>query len=420
MKNESLSKLLGFAKKEPLVSISLAAALRGPCGGELLAALLGHGDEELRVVDAWAEVTVLKSRFDVLAVYERGTDLVPVAIEVKVTAGEGNDQLSRYLEVLETDQFHDKLGELLQPYGISAEVVGQPELLYLTAAPASHVKGGSVLRKDFGVWLETWESSGYDCDSRNLETAFFLDVLGFLGGELGKERKFLGGLGLDTKLTEFKQFQGEGFILGKHVEDRVLEVLLGRLDKHNESSGADPFDSYWKHRGSGKKELGCYRNAWSNESKILKGEFGFLIDQIFYIDIGKLLEPKPVWDVRARLQLEPYETEAGAKAKLTDTQWDALVRLRDTYRDLLETAAMPTFPDYKKQNYYLQRGATPVAFQADWTLGQIADALWETMEHLAEAMSEALEQLRLYAGPFQARPHPDHDRHMAFKTLSVE
>ena len=108
MKNESLSKLLGFAKKEPLVSISLAAALRGPCGGELLAALLGHGDEELRVVDAWAEVTVLKSRFDVLAVYERGTDLVPVAIEVKVTAGEGNDQLSRYLEVLETDQFHDK------------------------------------------------------------------------------------------------------------------------------------------------------------------------------------------------------------------------------------------------------------------------------------------------------------------------
>lgn len=52
------------------MSAIIAAALEGPQGDALPSSLLGASGDGLRVLAFESEVSVLKSRFDVLVVYE--------------------------------------------------------------------------------------------------------------------------------------------------------------------------------------------------------------------------------------------------------------------------------------------------------------------------------------------------------------
>lgn len=420
--DQPVSKKIGIANKETIVSKVIAAALEGPCGDELLAALLDADGIGATVLASAAEVSVDGSRLDVVVVYEEGGRPRALAIETKVKAEQGWGQLDRYLEAIKTDAFLAKVQGLRLRSGVEADLreaeIVSSKLLYLTVA-----EGGEVPReakqRTYREWWELLPKEGRECDG-DLVTALLLDILDYLGGELGPHAEFVSGVEAGTSLTEFSEEDWGSSDLEKQLSHEVFKTFLSEFDRLNQESGTAKFDWYWMGRGNWSREFAYYRDSWRNRCSAWGDakEPGTLASLIWDIRPASLGSTKPTVRLRVRFQVDPYHKKVELEEHYGATgRAKAFRDIKDAFgAKIAELAGRKGGLGYRGWRSEHQVGFAEVRLDPSGTLKDAAEAIWEKSLELAPLIDEALDLLRvdgLVEGPRAA--DSSEDRRPAFE-----
>lgn len=409
----SLSSQLGLGSKEPMVSAIIAAALNGPQADVLLSSLLGPANNDLRVLAAEAEVSVGRSRFDVVVIYEGQGEVVPLVIEVKVSALASTDQMQRYQKVAKTPAFQGDIARLLRKSypRLAGRSSREARFVLLTVRHPSVAPEGleraDILRTDFGQWRS---NLGDDCRqlrqaaasaiakakhswSGCLATLLLLDVLDYLGDEVAAQRELIENIS-QTTLEGISEVWDEGMLASKLLQQAVLDEIREEFDWLNKTAET-PFSRWWEHvGGGGHLELGYYQANWvRNYVSAVDGRTQ-TVRAVLRLrpNLGKLTAEEPSVSVTTRISVEPYQAKDSLIASHEEDAVKEFFTLRDDFAGKVAANIDPEH-GYKRQGYYLQTGELAVTLKPEQTLREAARELWGASEVLATATSKALSSL---------------------------
>lgn len=394
---EPLSKQMGIVTQETVVSRLIAAALAGHCGAELLRALLAPCEDELEVFATDAELTVDRSRLDVVVVFRQAARVRALVIEAKVKAEQGHGQLDRYLEAIGSPAFVDKALELpaLPDAKWERDQLGvdPSSLLYLTVAE-EHDVPERVTTRTYTEWLDRLDHERLQREG-DLATQLLIDALRYLGGRLGKQAEFTNNVCANTMLQDFSEQNWEEFALEKQLSRRVTEVFLELFNEFNRDLDADRFDWYWASRGNWSREFAYYKAAWRNFCPFWSdNETGQLSSLIWAIVPASFGSKSPSIRLRVRFQVEPYHKKTEFEAKFPD-EVDAFRGLKEKFGGLVASAAEQNEKaGYQGRRSEHQVGYAEVALDPNGTLEDAAERIWEKSIELGLLVDEALGALR--------------------------
>lgn len=429
----SLSKRLGLGNKEPMVSAVIAEAFNGPQAEDFLASLLGRSKSGLIVLAAESEMAVSGSRFDVVVVYEDEDDIVPLVIEVKVSALESQEQIRRYQEVSETPAFMKEVTRMLPSSHIDRPDRPKREaqvMLLTVGRPAAssdepdESDDSKSLQRAFGPWHTNLSSEHPELRqvaAREIEeakhswrgplaTLLLLDLLDYLGGELAGQRMLIEKISQNS-LKDISEIWDQEALTSKLLQQAVLDEIREEFNELNETA-QPPFSKWWEYvGGGGHLELGYYQASWVRSYvSAVDGETQ-KVRAVLRLrpNLGKLRAKDPSVSVTTRISVEPYMTKSALEDRFEEDQVHEFFTLRDDFAREL-ASDVDREHGYKQQGYYLQTGEMIVRLEREETLKQAAQKLWKASELLAAATSKTLDKLTVGSEKLDAAEDDSGDR----------